>query len=348
MHKPRFDEIDFLKAIAILVVILTHVLSYNLGPSHINIIWNYLHFVVPAFIFCSGFVTHQKYKDTVWTIDSSWQWFLKRVPRLIFPYYLVVLLHYALWLLFPTVFSGTGLAKDVGFLLRSVMLIGVDYGWLPLLFIQMMILTPLYLSAFRKKSIRLLSLGISFASTILLLFIRIPLDYRIVMWLPWSFILLLSFAAAEYRSNKTTLIPTRTMYILGICLSLTLWLFLDALLRFQGRQATLTLHKYPPDLYYLSYGLGLGSVLLLVENILRSKMNFFRSTLRWLSMYSYELFFAHYLVMDALRTFMKSSNTHIPVIAQCALVFFISVEIVHIYTNILKEIRKRHMVQTGK
>ncbi len=348
MHKPRFEDIDYLKAIAIIIVVVTHVLSYNLGPSLINTIWNYLHFVVPAFIFCSGFVSYQKYKDTVWTYGSSWQWFLKRVPRLVFPYYLVILLHYALWFLFPWVFSGSGLVKDVGFLLRSVVLIGVDYGWLPLLFIELMLITPLCLTAFRKKHTRMLSMGISFASTVILLFIHIPVDYRIIMWVPWSFILLLSFAAAEFRSNKASLLPIRTSYILGVCVSLTVWLFFDALLRFQGRQVTLTLHKYPPDLYYLSYGIGLGNLLLLLENVLSTRIQFFRNMLRWLSSYSYELFFAHYLVIDALRTIMKSTHTNIPVTYQCLIVLFVSMELVHIYTNAQKEIRKRSVVQIGK
>lgn len=342
MNKPRFDEIDFLKAVAIIVVILTHVLSYNLGPSLINTIWNYLHFVVPAFIFCSGFVVYQKYKDTAWTINSSWQWFLKRVVRLVLPYYVVILLHFTLWFLFPSIFSGTGLIKDAGFVLRSIVLIGVDYGWLPLLFIELMIITPLCLTLCKKRHTRILSTGIALISTVILLFIRMPIDYRIIMWIPWSSILMLSFAAARYRNTTTHLIPPRTVYIISLCLSLTLWLFLDALLRFQGRQVTLTLHKYPPNLYYLSYGIGLGSLLLLIENAFNTKINIIRSILRWLSMYSYELFFAHYLVIDVVRTLMKNSHAEIPVVIQCVLVIFISVEIVHIYTNFLKEIHKKN------
>lgn len=348
MAKPRFDEIDFLKAIAIIIVMITHVLSYNLGNQTTNIIWNYLHFVVPIFIFCSGFVTYLKYKNTVWTVSSSWQWFMKRVPRLVLPYYLVILLHYALWYLFPHVFSGNGLIRSTDFILRSAVFIGVDYGWLPLLFIELMLVTPLYLNAFKKKNTRLLSIGISLASAFVQLFIHIPIDYQIIMWLPWSLILLLSFAAAEYKDNKTSLIPARTAYILGVCLSLTAWLFMDSFLRFQGRQTTLTLHKYPPDMYYLSYGVGLGSMLLLIEHILRPRLGALRNMFRWVSAYSYELFFAHYLVIDALKTIMKNFHMFLPVIYQCAIVILASIELVHIYTNILKELQKKLPAYTGR
>lgn len=348
MAKPRFDEIDFLKAIAIIIVMITHVLSYNLGNQITNIIWNYLHFVVPAFIFCSGFVTYQKYKNTSWTVSSSWQWFTKRIPRLVLPYYLVILLHYTLWYLVPHIFSGNGLTKSIDFVLRSTVFVGVDYGWLPLLFIELMFVTPLYLNAFKKRGTRLLSIGISLASALTLLFIHIPVDFRIVMWLPWSLILLLSFAAAEHKDNRTSLIPTRTAYIVSICFSLTAWLFIDSFLHFHGRQTTLTLHKYPPDIYYLSYGAGLGSILLLIEHILRPRIGVLRNMFRWLSAYSYELFFAHYLVIDALRTVTRNFHISLPVIYQCAIVILVSVELVHLYTNILKELRKRQPAYTGK
>lgn len=341
MHKQRFDDIDFLRAIAIIAVIVTHVLSYNLGTNLINVVWNYLHFIVPILVFCSGYVTYRAYSSTTWTLPTLITWYKKRIVRLVLPYYIIILLHYALWFAFPSVFSGYGIQKNIYFIIRSILFIGVDYGWLPLLFLELMLLTPLYLTLYKHKPYNIITLIPLGASSVALFFIHLPLDYRIVMWLPWSSILFLSFIVANYHTNTKPLLPKNIIYIMGTTVSLMIFLFLDSLLSYMGRQTTLTVHKYPPDIFYLSYGIGLGSTLLLLENIAHRYIEFLRSILWWLSTYSYELFFAHYLVIDILRTVMKSKNVHIPVILQCVLVLIISIEAVHIYTNIQKEIRNR-------
>jgi len=344
MQKQRFDDIDFLRAIAIIAVVITHVLSYNLGTNLINVVWNYLHFIVPILIFCSGYVTYRVYSSTVWTFPTLIAWYRKRIVRLALPYYIIILLHYALWFAFPSVFSGYGIQKNINFFVRSIFFIGVDYGWLPMLFLELMLITPLYLALYKHKTYKTITLAILGLSSVVLFFTHLPLDYRIIMWLPWSFILFLSFILANYHMNTKSILPKNIIYIMGATVSLMIFLFIDSLLSYQSRQATLTVHKYPPDIFYLTYGIGLGSALLLLENVAYRYIAFLRSILWWLSKYSYELFFAHYLVIDILRTAMKTANIYIPLFFQCVLVLLISVEVVHIYTNIRREIHNRKKI----
>ncbi|GIW62373.1 MAG: hypothetical protein KatS3mg090_0199 [Patescibacteria group bacterium] len=54
--KTRYYPIDFLKAISILVIIVLHYLSYSLSDKFLFNLWNWLHFVVTAFVFAAGYL----------------------------------------------------------------------------------------------------------------------------------------------------------------------------------------------------------------------------------------------------------------------------------------------------
>lgn len=271
----RLDHIDFLRAIAIIVVIITHILSYRLGTTLTNTIWNYLHFVVPILVYCSGYVMYKKYNDVIWKKEQLFSWYKKRAIRLLLPYFIWTAVHYGLWYFFPSYLSGLGL----------------DYGWLPLLFIELMVMTPLYISIWKRRNTRwVLSLFIGL-TPIALLFIKLPFDYRYYMWIPWSAIVLLSFTSAQYDKLKTS------VYIRVSLLAFALFALGNILLPLFHAPLTLTLHKYPPDIFYLSYGIGIGSLLTLVhwEN----------KVVRWLSTHAYDLFFAHYILIDSVVTSMR-------------------------------------------
>src|SRR3989344_7755026 len=131
MKKNRIEETDFLRAISTIGFIVVHVLSFNLASGYNHYIWNYLHFVEVGFVFCSGYVLAAKYQNF-----ANWHeiknWYRKRLVRLLIPFYLYLLAHYAIWFLLPAYFSGIGLTKSFPFVLQSILLVGgVNMGWLP-------------------------------------------------------------------------------------------------------------------------------------------------------------------------------------------------------------------------
>jgi len=129
--KERYIHIDILRAIAILGVMLTHSLAVFLGPDKINIFWNYLHFVVVAFVGCSGYVTAFSYKRL--GDMNLLSWYGKRFIRLYIPYALYVVSFALLGLLLPVFFHYTGISYTGKFFLSSFLLTGgVDVGWLTL------------------------------------------------------------------------------------------------------------------------------------------------------------------------------------------------------------------------
>ncbi len=238
----RLLPVDFLRSVAIIGVIVTHVYSYNLTNATNYAIWNYLHFVVVAFVFCSGFVMTAKYQYVLTDVTKIFVWYKKRFVRLLIPFYLYLFVHYTLWFLFPHFFSGLGLEKSPAFLLQSLLLIGgINLNWLPLLFIQLTILFPLFIFLIRKRNFLICYVVFAIMTTLFFTIQTFPYGYyRLVMWIPWSLILLL----AMKNSKK---------YILFSAISFTLFSILYMLFQTLHRSLTLIDHKYPPDFYYLSY-----------------------------------------------------------------------------------------------
>lgn len=286
MNNGRISSIDFLRAVAIIIVGVTHVLSYNLGSTTVNVTWNYLHFVVPLLIFCSGYVTYIKHHDTPWDMK-------KRISRLLIPYYGYTLLNIGVLALF-------GRPLPMNILIKSVFLIGVDYGWLPLLFVEMGLLTPILLtvSKSQKATAGVFILSI-LSSTALALYGTPAIDYRLVMWIPWSSILLLSFMAAKMRLMETLSRHTSLLAVTAFS-SFVIFLLFSWYLTTVHRALTLTLHKYPPDILYLSYSVGMGVLLVSISMTANIYSTSLRRALEWVSKHSYSLFFLHYAFLTML------------------------------------------------
>ncbi len=59
--KTRLFYLDFLKGFAILLVILGHVIQYNINDPYNNIVFRYIYaFHMPLFMFISGFVSYKE------------------------------------------------------------------------------------------------------------------------------------------------------------------------------------------------------------------------------------------------------------------------------------------------
>src|SRR3989344_2298164 len=194
MKNQRFYHLDFIRSLAIIVIIITHVLSFHRSDSLIFFIWNYLHFVVAALVFCSAYVLFQLYRNKLNSIRLIIIWYRKRLVRLILPFYFYMIAHYSLWYLFPDYFTGKGLIKETGFIIRSVFISGgIDFNWFPLLFFQLTLLFPLVLVSLKRKPLLSVFVFLSAASTIYILLIGFPYQYyRNIMWLPWLSIVYLA------------------------------------------------------------------------------------------------------------------------------------------------------------
>lgn len=297
--KERFAYIDFLRAFSILGVIAIHTLSFSLTNKTNFFLWNSLQFIVAAFVFCSGFV-HGHYASKFNSSANTFSWFKKRAIRILMPFYIYFCVHFFLFILFPTFFTHFGFQKNTPYIFGSIFLYGgINAGWLPLLFLELTLLTPFFFFL-RKKHLLLLylagSLAITFVGT--LWFFPYSL-YRETMWISWSLIFLLGLFSQKLRHS--------TRIFLGLAIGCgLLFLILFSLWPSLHHSLNFTDNKYPPNLYYLSFAVAGTSLFFIISK------NVVKYIPQWMYEYvskkSYSLFFIHYIVLDFLLNMRCVAN----------------------------------------
>jgi fucose 4-O-acetylase-like acetyltransferase len=222
-HVKRNKTIDFLRGVATLVMIIIHVTAYFLKDKNVYILWDYAHFVVPIFVFCSAFVYFQK-DDTKLSVLTIW----KRIKRLIVPYYVFVIILFATQYLFKIKMTDHTFVDHL--LLRD----GRYINWLVVLFISFIFLFP-FMGWLRKNMLLLYTFTtLSIFSTLYLFYNDLSNVFRYVMILPWAAVALYGLYLSRMKNKTMFLIAILT--ISTIVFFLTKWQLLKDLekpVRFQ-------------------------------------------------------------------------------------------------------------------
>jgi len=266
------------------------------------------------------------YAPRLVNIASVGAWYKKRLIRLLLPFYWYLAVHYALMLLFPTLFSGLGLQKSWKFIFQSITLIGgINLNWLPLLFLQLAVLFPVLVLLQRKKNVLFwLYLCVAFFLTVFFTIWQFPYSaYRQVMWIPWSLFMVLPWYFYERERKKYSPLP----YFLLSALGATCFAFLYIVWIHLGRSVTLIDNKYPPNFFYITYEM-FGSFLLVGIGLwpfLKRRM--LAAIIQFISKTSYALFFIHYIVLDFVLSVNKLWGNGISIWYQTLFVIFVSLAI---------------------
>lgn len=325
MDRIRFDEVDVIRAFGIIAIIIIHILTYNLSNPLNKFLWNNLQFVVVSFVFCSGFVLASIYTSFA-SISQTLSWYKKRFIRLILPFWIYLCFHYTLWILFPNSFSGLGLSKDAGYFIKSAALIGGDnLNWLPLIFLMLTFLFPIFMNWKGKKKIMTVYLILSVIVTIIFTFITFPYSYyRFVMWIPWSLVLLFSIYISVKAKEDKNAIKTSQRYLLFGILFFVMYLCFHILNTNTGKLLNFYNHKYPPDFYYLLFGISLTCFSLLIARLKIWKNKMIKNTYGFISKNSYQIFFIHYILLDAVLILSKHKSVFKSPIIQFTIILFVS------------------------
>ena len=330
MNHKRYFHIDFLRAVAIISVIVVHTLQYNLKDSLTRFIWNYSHFVVPALIFCSGYVL-EKHQYSFDKLSRVFSWWKKRLIRLLLPFYLYLTFHFLLLIIFPAFFSGLGLIKSPAYIIKSALLIGgIDANWLPLLFIEMTLLFPALKLIIKRPFILVFYILLALFMTVFYTSrtasgISLYQNYRLLMILPYSLIILLAMKVADketHRVNKKIYLIIVAVSTIILGLLLTVWQNLGNI--------SLIVHKYPPGLYYLSYGLIISSLIILISTLKFFQQGIVNRFIIFTSKESYTLFFVSFIVLDFVQNQREIYPVVNNVVIQLTMNIFISFFIVYL------------------
>ena len=288
MISSRNTTIDFLRGLAVVLMIFIHATAYFLNQKYVYVLWDYSHFVVPLFIFCSAYVAFQR-KDAT---SISFTQIFKRLRRLLVPYYIFTVV---LMLLF-----GFVLHKEVSYqFILNWLLLGSerDVGWLVVLFVYVIFLIPIIVRAAKFLLLGNFLIKIVWLIPILLLFSPPIASFRLMMWAPWAAFLIFVYWFVQNEEKRWFPWNVLVLFTVGFLLSRFILISSNHTLVF-------TENKYPPNFYYLSYGIVIITLLYYFHRFLTMKKLFASWLQKWfdfLSRHSYSLFFIHFLYVYILK-----------------------------------------------
>lgn len=280
----RIVELDILRGIGIFSVILIH--STILYYSHpiASFVWDANQYAVQLLVFCSSYIYFIKEKSNA-SFSFTW-YFKKRILRLLQPYYIFA----AVYFVILAIFQKSQLNLD--YIKQSVFLTGgISINWLVLLMLQFAIAYPFI--SFLKNRFKpgfYMVCVLSLLSSIWLLFFKLNFDYKLVMWLPWLTIAFYSLLFVKYQKN------TKFLFVMFF-LSLLVFACIRMGLTHFGHSLQMYDNKYPPNIYFLVYGMMIIPFLLLLSYFHVFSWKPIEKFLAFLSKNSFTLFFIHFLFL---------------------------------------------------
>ncbi len=284
----RNQLIDSLRGFSIIVMIFTHTAAFFPSDKFVATLWNWSNFAVPIFIFCSVYLFLKKSSDRPIHFFS---YIKKRFIRLLVPYY--IFLPFFLLVLFLTSYDIT-----FKYLWQSILVIGgVDINWLVLLFLCITVILPFFVWSQKKSPVLFWTFFlVSLCSSLFLLFTKVAVPYKFVMWIPWSLMLYFTWFYTKFEHNKKILFG---FFVISCgVFGLSFWLLNNM------HQSTVFIHnKYPPNIFYLSYGVAVLLGLTFVAKYLFSQKAVLQ-IINFFSKYSYSIYFLHYLILTLIAAFI--------------------------------------------
>ena len=277
----RNKEIDNLRGLAMLAMIIIHATAYFLSNKAVYYLWDILEWAVPIFMFCSLYIFYKRPKK----IDLK-----KRFSRLLIPYYIFLGAYFVLIYFFEKQKFNLGNISANVFLYG-----GLDFNWLVLLFLYLTLLMPLIFWLEKKKVWFYGFFSLSLISSIYFIFHNF--NYRLVMWLPWSLFIFFTIFFVKNENNKKIMSLTAFS-------SLALFFGLRLMEARMGHDLSQYANKYPPTLYHISFGIFSIIVIYYLSKMKVFSFLWIDKLLDFLSFNSYSLFFIHILVIFSL-TWMK-------------------------------------------
>lgn len=255
----RLGYIDFIKCIALVGIILAHVGS----PGVVMMLRS---FDVPCMVMLSSLLASYSYKKYSEKRLAVPNYLLSRFKRLVFPTWIFLTLYFVMyWLL-------SGHPYDVKYYLSSYLLTryGIGYVWIILIYLYCALLIPLFhrVGLNHKSVISVIALYLLYE---IAFYYQLGTENKILMStlyyiIPYGSV---SFLGFHYRAMKTKAKYGIVLASFIIFVSFAVYYRIS-----EGAFQLVQISKYPPRVYYLSYGvLCTFSLLLLCE-----KLNF-----RWFS-----------------------------------------------------------------
>lgn len=326
--EKRISYIDFLKVVALSGIIIAHVGSPN---------WLMMarSFDVPLMVIISSLLASysiKKYKNDYRQIIK---YYISRVKRLVFPTYIFLFFYFIIRIVISKEI------QSVKYYLATFLLTryGFGYVWIILIYLYSAFLIPIYRKiGYNFKSISLV-LIIYFAYE-LLYFFGIGINNKIVdttlfYIIPYGLLTFIGYNI-EKMSNK------QKHFLIAINLTIFVLLAYYYFIK-TGSFQLVQISKYPPRIYYLSYGILCSILFICFCNKNEFKI-FENKIILYISKHSMWIYLWHILILDIYKYFKLPELWYIKVF----FVYFIAVLVVFITNKTLDIIEKKRTYSLSK
>lgn len=322
-QSPRIRYLDFLKTIGLMGIILAHV-------SPPAIIMMARDFDVPLMVIISAILAQKSYNKRIQSGMSIKTYYISRFKRLVFPTWIFLTIYFVIC----AICNETH--ESVEYYLYSFGLTryGIGYVWIILIYLYCAALIPLFNKMpFNVKNVVIII--ICYFAYEIMFYYNIGTQSRFILStlyyiVPYGTITFIGF---HFNSMKTYTkkIIALTSGIIFILLMAYYWVS-------RGIPQLVSIVKYPPRMYYLSYGVFCSFVLLLLcEKNTNCNKIFEHSIIKFISSHSMWIYLWHILAIKVYETLRLPSIW----VVKFIFVFISAIMIVFIENTILDIICKR-------
>ena len=318
MTKKRINYIDFLKFIGLTGIILAHVGS----PDWVIMIRN---FDVPLMVLLSSILAAKSIKK----YNSNIIYWVSRIKRLVIPTWIFLIIYFIFKIFIVKE------TMNIEYYLLSFLLTkyGIGYIWIILIYLYSALLIPLFekIKFSIKNNIIILLIYLLYE---ILYYFQIGTNNRII---DTTFYYIIPYGLLTYIgynfdniSNKRKTIYAFGSFIIFISFAMYYYLTTNT---FQSVQIA----KYPPRIYYLSYGIFCSFTLIL--SCIKHNFNFFSNKfIVYISKHSMWIYLWHILVLDIYKYFNLPEKWYIKIF----IVYIITIIIVLLINKMLDIIEKKY------
>lgn len=248
MNQNRKSYLDFLKVLGLFGIIAAHVNS----PKAIMMARS---FDVPFMVFLSAMLAGDRLRGTEMTAKDACSYILKRLKRLVIPTWLFLVF-------FFLVKAAFGETNNVRYYIYSFMLTryGIGYVWIVLIYLFCAILTPAACKMGYGKKTWLITVS-AYVLYEIAFYFSLGTESRFIMStvyyiIPYGMITIIGFYYDVMKKRQKVLL----FLLSGITFLLMAIYYYVAIGEFQ----LVSIAKYPPRIYYLSYALAVSVALLMI------------------------------------------------------------------------------------
>lgn len=318
----RINYIDFLKFIGLTGIIIAHVGS----PGWALMLRS---FDIPLMVILSAILADRSYEKHEANNQSVKIYYISRIKRLVIPTWIFLIGYFALYFLMGGQYQG------IKYYIASFCLTryGIGYVWIILVYLYSAMLIPL----FSKMQLSVKGLILVITAYILYeiaYFFEIGtqnkfLETTIYYIIPYGLLTYLGYNYYKMKTNTKRIIAL-TSFIVFAVLAIYYWAA-------TGSPQLVQIAKYPPRLYYLSYGIActFGLLLLCEKHCFKIYDN---RIIRYVSMHSMWIYLWHIPVLKAYSALRLPQIWYIKLL----IVYAVSVLIVFGVNKCLDIIEKKH------